>query len=59
MDYDIIAVRFRKELQKNAIFFKQEKNFSVINLLFSNVWHEEPKKTNPTYHKIKEKNRKR
>ena len=51
--------KFRKELRKIAIFFKQEKNFNVINILFPHVWQANPKKTNPDYHEIKEKNRKR
>ena len=59
MGYDIIRPRFRKELQKIAIFFKQEKNFNVINLLFPNIWQEEPEKTNPNYHEIKEKNKRK
>ena len=55
----IIRFKFRKELQKIAIFFKEEKNFNLINSIFSNVWQQDPKKTNPKYHKIKEKNSKR
>ena len=55
MNYNLIRCRFRKELQKIAIFFKEGKNFNVINLLFPNVWQQEPEKTNPKYHEIKAK----
>ena len=59
MDYNVIRWKFRKELNKITIFFKDEKNFNIIHLLFPNIWQNEPEKTNPNYHEIKDKNRKR
>ena len=59
IDYNLVRDKFRKDLRKIAIFFKEEKNFDVINILFPNIWQANPKKTNPDYHEIKEKNRKR
>ena len=59
MDYIALRSTLRKDLQKIAIFFKEEKNFNLINLLFPNVWQQDPKKTNPKYYEIKEKNSKR
>ena len=59
IDYDLQRDKLRKELKKHAIFFKESKNFNVINILFPNIWQVDPKKTNPDYHEIKEKNRKR
>ena len=59
MNYNEIRLKFRKELNKIAIFFKEEKNFNVINLLFPNIWQNDPEKTNPNYYEIKEKNVKR
>ena len=56
MDFDIIRMKFRKELRKISIFFKEEKNFDVLNILFPQIWQDEPRKTNPDYHDIKEKN---
>ena len=56
MDYDIIRSRFRKSLRKISIFFKEQKNFNIINILFPQVWQNLPKKTNPHYREIKEKN---
>ena len=56
IDYDIIRMRFRKELRKISIFFKEEKNFDIINILFPQIWQREPRKTNPDFHEIKEKN---
>ena len=56
MDYDIIRAQFRKTLRKISIFFKEEKNFNVNNILFPQCWQDEPKKTNPEYRDIKEKN---
>ena len=58
-DYNLQRDKLRKELRKIAIFFKEEKNFNAINILFPNVWQANPKKTNPNYHEIKENNRKR
>ena len=59
MDYNILRCKFKKDLRKIAIFFKEEKNFNLTNLLFPNVWQQDPKRTNPKYHEIKEKNNKR
>ena len=56
MDYNIIRAKFRKELRKISIFFKEEKNFNILNILFPQIWQREPKKTNPHYRDIKEKN---
>ena len=56
MDYNIIRAKFRKELRKISIFFKEEKNFNILNILFPQIWQREPKKTNPHYREIKEKN---
>ena len=56
MNYNEIRFKFRKELNKIAIFFKEEKNFNIINLLLPNVWQNDPKKTDPNYYEIKEKN---
>ena len=59
MNYGQIRTNFRNELIKQAIFFKQESNFNIINLLFPQVWQQDPIITNPKYHEIKKKNRKR
>ena len=56
MDYDIIRAKFRKTLKTISIFFKEEKNFNITNILFPQCWQNQPKKTNPEYHDIKEKN---
>ena len=56
LDYDTIRSKFRKELRKVSIFFKEEKNFNIINILFPHVWQADPKKTNPHYREIKDKN---
>ena len=56
IDYDTIRIKFRKELRKISIFFKEEKNFDIINILFPQIWQKEPRKTNPDFHEIKEKN---
>ena len=42
MDYDIIWNKFRRNLIKCAIFFQQEKNFNVLNLLFPHIWQQDP-----------------
>ena len=47
LDYNIVGSKFKKELRKISIFFKQEKNFNIINILFPHVWQLEPKRTNP------------
>ena len=44
---------------KQARFFKQEKNFNVMNILFPNIWQQDPIKTNPKYHEIKTRNNQR
>ena len=59
MDYNIIRSKFRKALKNKSIFFKEEKNFTTINILFPQIWQDEPKKTNPKYKEIKVKNIKR
>ena len=59
MDYDEIRNNLKKELTKQAIFFKQESIFNIINLLFPHVWQQDPSITNPKYHDIKKKNKKR
>ena len=59
LDYDIIRDKFKKELCKIAIFFKEEKNFNIKNILFPQVWQKDPIKTNPKYHEIMERNKKR
>ena len=59
LDYDIIRNNFRKNLVKQARFFKQECNFNIINILFPNVWQQDPIKTNPKYHEIKKRNDRR
>ena len=59
MDYNIIRNKFKIELCKQAIFFKQGKNFNIINILFPHVWQQDPIITNPKYHEIKKKNKKR
>ena len=56
-DYDNIRTKLKQELQKQAIFFKEEKNFNVLNLLFPHIWQQNPRKTNPEYHQIIEKNK--
>ena len=56
MDYNIIRAKFRKKLRKISIFFKEEKNFNILNILFPQIWQREPKKTNPHYRDVKEKN---
>ena len=59
MNYNEIRLKFRKELCEIAIFFKKEKNFNIINLLFPNVWQNDQEKTDPNYYEIKTKNAKR
>ena len=59
MNYNELRCKFKKELRKIATFFKEEKNFNINNLLFPNIWQQEPEKTNPNYYEIKEKNSKR
>ena len=56
IDYDKLRIKFRKELRKISIFFKEEKNFDIINILFPQIWQKQPRKTNPNFHEIKEKN---
>ena len=56
IDYDTIRKNFRKNLVKQARFFKQEYNFNIINILFPNFWEQDPIKTNPKYQKIKKRN---
>ena len=50
----MIRMQSRNELQKTAIFFKEEKNINILNLLFPHIWQENPRKTNPNYHPIRE-----
>ena len=47
MDYNKIRMKLRKELRKVSIFFKEEKNFNILNILFPQIWQSNPKKTNP------------
>ena len=56
MDYNIIRSKLRKALKNKSIFFKEEKNFTTINILFPQIWQNEPSKTNPNYKEIKKKN---
>ena len=56
LDYDIIRMKFKQSLRKTSIFFEEEKNFNIINILFPQVWQKIPKKTNPAFREIKEKN---
>ena len=49
-------MKFNQSLRKTSIFFKEEKNFNIINILFPQVWQSVPKKTNPAFSEIKEKN---
>ena len=55
MDYDIIRSTRSKTLRKISIFFKKEKTFNVINILFPQIWQDERKKTNPECREITEK----
>ena len=59
MDYNIIRTKFRKALRNISIFFKEEKNFTSINILFPQIWQNEPRKTNPDYKEILKKNNER
>ena len=57
MDYNIIRAKLRKALKNKSIFFKEEKNFTIINILFPQIWQNTPHKTkNPEYKEIKQKN---
>ena len=38
---------------KQARFFQQESNFNIINILFPNVWQQDPVNTNPKTNKLK------
>ena len=58
MDYDEIRHKFRKNLIKQAIFFQQERNFNIINILFPHIWQQDPINTDPNYKEIIKKNRK-
>ena len=57
VDYDQIRMEMKKELSKIAIFFKEEKNMNILNLLFPHIWQQDPKKTNPKYQQILERNK--
>ena len=57
VNYNQIRMQMRKELTKAAIFFKEEKNINILNLLFPNIWQQDPRKTNPKYHQILKRNK--
>ena len=59
MDYNIVRSKLRKELRNVSIFFKEEKNFTSLNILFPQIWQKNPNKTNPEYKEIKKKNMER
>ena len=59
MDYNIVRSKFKKALRKISVFFKEEKNFTSINILFPQIWQNEPSKTNPEYKDILKKNNER
>ena len=59
VNYNIVRSDFRQQLIKQAKFFEHEINFNIINILFPNVWQQDPINTNPKYHEIKERNQKR
>ena len=54
MNYNEIRLKFRKDLSKIAIFFKEEKDFNIINLLFPNVWQNDQRKQIQLWNKRKE-----
>ena len=38
MDYNIVTSKLRKELKNVSTFFKEEKNFTSLNILFPQIW---------------------
>ena len=44
VDFSIARKQMRKRLRGIAIFFKQEKNFNAMNILFPHTWQGNPKR---------------
>ena len=49
-------MKLRSNLRRISIHFKHDENFNCENLLFPYVWLKNPRKTNPHYKEIIEKN---
>ena len=54
VNYEEARQQMRKRLRDIAIFYKNDKNFNVHNLLFPHIWQGAPKR-DQNYKKVKQK----
>ena len=59
VDFTIVRKKLRNKLKNIAIFFRNQANFTVENILFPHIWQCKPKYGNKNYTELMEKNLKR